>query len=811
MATGYVPGGGFALDTRFFPLTNDFFAGSTRLEGTNLTFVGSLTTATFEPNEPNPGATNTIWMSWAAPFTGRARFSRATTPYFQYLALYTGPTLDRLQPVRTVGMDNGRFDFLAVAGTVYHFQMAGGADECTLSLQIFPWEPATNDAFATARQVAGQYINQGIDEEWFALADASAELGEPEHVGGAPFESLWWKWTAPVHGSAGFYAERSLATNVVLGAYRGNAVEALTRLGRGTNFVGFAVTGGQTYYLAAAVPTNALGDVLVYGGIDAQSSASRAVPGNLLLEPSWEGTGILDAQHWGMAGGVGGAVNESGGCDGTTWPALGYGAKVWQDIPTVRGRTYAIRFALRADPKYVGSGGGDGQVRVLWDNQDIGAGILPEAEAGFWHWAQLTATASNSISRIVFTNAARNIEADAFSVVAQADPPQIVTQPGSASVISGGTATFVVGATGTAPFTYQWLFNGAPYATLSSPVLILDPVSTNQAGIYQAIVTNAFGAATSAPVTLRVEAPTAPVILWQPYGDTVGVGGYFSLSAVAAGTLPLSYQWFKDDYPLAGATNRLLTFPSVEFTNSGTYGVRVQNNAGIVWSLGAKLVVTNALDGGGQVYFNNRFFAATNVDAPVFDLDGVTRLNGSNYLAQLYGGPALEWLRPAGQPAAFLSGYAAGYFYPQVVSLPTVPPGSNAVLQVRAWDGTKGSSYEEARALGGRFGSSELFTIPVGGGVLPPANLLGLLSFSLQAGRPQFALGEISFVERQPGNILVWAHHGEPGFRYLIEKSLHGFEWRPFLVITNVTGTTTFTDSASSGPNATFYRSRILD
>jgi hypothetical protein len=143
--------------------------------------------------------------------------------------------------------------------------------------------------------------------------------------------------------------------------------------------------------------------------------------------------------------------------------------------------------------------------------------------------------------------------------------------------------------------------------------------------------------------------------------------------------------------------------------------------------------------------------------------------------------------------------------------LPTVPPGSNAVLQVRAWDGNKGSTYEEARALGGRFGKSELLTIALGGGLMPPANLDGLLSFSLRAGMPQFASGQIAFVERQPENVMVWSHRGEPGFRYVIEKSTHGFEWRPYLVITNATTTATFTDSASSGSAASFYRSRILD
>jgi hypothetical protein len=59
--------------------------------------------------------------------------------------------------------------------------------------------------------------------------------------------------------------------------------------------------------------------------------------------------------------------------------------------------------------------------------------------------------------------------------------------------------------------------------------------------------------------------------------------------------------------------------------------------------------------------------------------------------------------------------------------------------------------------------------------------------------------------------MVVWSHRGEPGFRYVIEKSSHGFEWQPHLVITNVTSTVPFTDDASSGSAVTFYRSRILD
>src|SRR6185295_17648356 len=132
------------------------------------------------------------------------------------------------------------------------------------------------------------------------------------------------------------------------------------------------------------------------------------------------------------------------------------------------------------------------------------------------------------------------------------------------------------------------------------------------------------------------------------------------------------------------------------------------------------------------------------------------------------------------------------FFLPRLRTFPTVPSGSNAIVQVRAWDGTKGSTYEEARGFGGRFGKSELLTVRLGGGPLPPAQLQDLRNFRLQAGQPQFARGQITLVERLPGGTIVWSHFGEPGFRYLIERSLHGFEWNPFLVITNVTSRATF-------------------
>jgi hypothetical protein len=84
-------------------------------------------------------------------------------------------------------------------------------------------------------------------------------------------------------------------------------------------------------------------------------------------------------------------------------------------------------------------------------------------------------------------------------------------------------------------------------------------------------------------------------------------------------------------------------------------------------------------------------------------------------------------------------------------------------------------------------GKSQVLQIHLASSPSPPAGLTGLKSFSLQAGLPRFSVGVIEFVDRQPGGIVQWALHGEPGFVYVVEKSSqpHDRIWQPFVVLTN--------------------------
>jgi len=204
-------------------------------------------------------------------------------------------------------------------------------------------------------------------------------------------------------------------------------------------------------------------------------------------------------------------------------------------------------------------------------------------------------------------------------------------------------------------------------------------------------------------------------------------------------------------------------------------------------------------------------FETTN---PIYDVDGVTPLSGTNFLAQLYAGPTLDSLVRAGSPTTFrISSTVPGTVLPRTVVLPNVPGFGTAYVQVRAWEAARGATYEEARALGGKFGRSNIGTLQAGGGFppAPPPLLLNMQTFNLEAGLPLFNVGTIELVERRPNHAFVWSVTGEPGFRYSIERSLKRDEWLPLLILTNATGTVTFVDPDAPPPGLVLYRGRILD
>ena len=146
--------------------------------------------------------------------------------------------------------------------------------------------------------------------------------------------------------------------------------------------------------------------------------------------------------------------------------------------------------------------------------------------------------------------------------------------------------------------------------------------------------------------------------------------------------------------------------------------------------------------------------------APVYDVDGVTKLSGAAYLAQLYVGAEPTSLSPVGVVAPFLTGLAAGLVrVPTLVVVPSIPPGALAIVQMRAWTGAA-PSYETAVTTGTRAGASNVFQIRLGASFQLPASLIGLLSFHLVEGIPEPSTVALIIVG---GGLLLRWHRVGPG------------------------------------------------
>ncbi len=180
-----------------------------------------------------------------------------------------------------------------------------------------------------------------------------------------------------------------------------------------------------------------------------------------------------------------------------------------------------------------------------------------------------------------------------LTVNAAATAPTISQQPMSDTVTAGQTATFSVTAAGTAPLTYQWFMNGAAAGTNSSTLSIPQTTTAeNNAQIYVK-ASNSAGSATSNTVVLTVNPapPTKPSITQQPANVTVTAGQTATFSVTAAGTAPLTYQWFLNG-SAAGTNSNSYSITQTTTAQSGAHVyVTVTNTVGTATSNTVTLTV----------------------------------------------------------------------------------------------------------------------------------------------------------------------------------------------------------------------------
>ncbi|HEX4119014.1 MAG TPA: immunoglobulin domain-containing protein, partial [Verrucomicrobiae bacterium] len=173
--------------------------------------------------------------------------------------------------------------------------------------------------------------------------------------------------------------------------------------------------------------------------------------------------------------------------------------------------------------------------------------------------------------------------------------PLITSQPAPYSTVAGGSAFFAVTAQSVYPLSYQWLQNGGILTGDTSPNLSLNGVDISLNGDeYECVVSNAYGAVTSAPAALTVTATVeSPQITNAPSDLTNYIAGQETFPAILPmGTEPFVFQWYFAGNPLSdsggkygGSLTSSLTVSNLQAADAGSYYLVASNSAGAASNL----------------------------------------------------------------------------------------------------------------------------------------------------------------------------------------------------------------------------------
>jgi hypothetical protein len=166
--------------------------------------------------------------------------------------------------------------------------------------------------------------------------------------------------------------------------------------------------------------------------------------------------------------------------------------------------------------------------------------------------------------------------------LAVSQAPGFVSQSTSATQCEGTNMLFTVNANGSAPLNYQWYVDTGMVAGANANSYSISGIDVSNSGNYYCVVNNSCGSITSTIKTLNVN--EAPTLLSQSNSDTLCEGQSMVFNVNAAGTSPISYQWFKGSSAISGAVNSLYMIASVDTLDAAVYHVVATNVCGNIQS-----------------------------------------------------------------------------------------------------------------------------------------------------------------------------------------------------------------------------------
>jgi hypothetical protein len=195
---------------------------------------------------------------------------------------------------------------------------------------------------------------------------------------------------------------------------------------------------------------------------------------------------------------------------------------------------------------------------------------------------------------VVVSNAQGSATSSAAALVVPT-PPTITTAPVGSNKVVGESFTVTVAVDGTAPFSYQWAKDGSSISGATSASFVIPTLTISDAGSYTVTVTNAVASTTSTGADLVVDnALKAPTITTQPIDTSVRSGTTATFRVVASGNPVPTYQWLKNNAPIAGQTGASLTISNAQAADEASYSVVLTNTQGTTSSSLVSLTVTSA-------------------------------------------------------------------------------------------------------------------------------------------------------------------------------------------------------------------------
>ncbi len=152
----------------------------------------------------------------------------------------------------------------------------------------------------------------------------------------------------------------------------------------------------------------------------------------------------------------------------------------------------------------------------------------------------------------------------------------IVSQPApTATVCPGASVVFTVTVSDVA--TFQWQHDGTDVDGQTDSSITISPVTVDDAGGYNCIITTPCRSLTSNTANLTVRAPVNITLNPSPVSVCVGSPASFTIAATGFGR---TYQWRKNTVNIGGATTPTLSFPVTALTDAASYDCVVTGTCG---------------------------------------------------------------------------------------------------------------------------------------------------------------------------------------------------------------------------------------